>query len=124
MEPIDLNSPDHALEAILRKNAAAPLPDDGFSARVLAALPPRKKSSTGAYWGYGAGILATLWVVLGPGRLLEHLGGETDSLSSALMPLLATLMDPALVAVLALSAGAWMIFSDEDTPEPEMPPLL
>ncbi len=45
MEPADLNSspPDDArLEAWLRAHsAAAPLPDDGFSARVLAALPAR-----------------------------------------------------------------------------------
>ena len=44
MESPDLNppSPDDArLEAWLRTSgAAAPLPDDGFSARVLAALPP------------------------------------------------------------------------------------
>lgn len=44
MEPDDLNSlsPDDAkLEAWLRANASLPrLPDDGFSCRVLAALPP------------------------------------------------------------------------------------
>lgn len=44
MESPDLNPPppeDARLEAWLRTHgAAAPLPDDGFSARVLAALPP------------------------------------------------------------------------------------
>lgn len=41
MEPSDLNSPasDDRLESLLRQ-PAAPLPDDGFSARVLCALPP------------------------------------------------------------------------------------
>src|SRR6185436_6605587 len=92
MEPIDVNAPDQALEAMLRKHAATSLPDDGFSARVLAALPPRKKNSFGTYLGFGAGILATLWVVLGPGHLLENLGEETDSLKSALVPLLTALM--------------------------------
>ncbi|HTX64840.1 MAG TPA: hypothetical protein VMD31_03650 [Opitutaceae bacterium] len=43
MEPTDLNhsSDDARLEAWLRSgNAGAQLPDDGFTARVLAALPP------------------------------------------------------------------------------------
>lgn len=43
MEPENLNSPapdDEQLEARLRRSAA-PLPDDGFSLRVMAALPPR-----------------------------------------------------------------------------------
>jgi hypothetical protein len=43
MEPNDLNSPlndDSRLEMLLRQPAPA-LPDDGFSTRVLAALPAR-----------------------------------------------------------------------------------
>jgi hypothetical protein len=52
MEPADLNSshPDDArLEAWLRAHsAAAPLPDDGFSARVLAALPARTQPALSA----------------------------------------------------------------------------
>ena len=43
MEPDDLNEfikNDPRLEALLRQSSA-PLPDDGFSTRVLAALPPR-----------------------------------------------------------------------------------
>ena len=45
MEPADLNSPANAnddarLEALLRR--ASPLPDDGFSTRVLATLPEAK----------------------------------------------------------------------------------
>lgn len=49
MEPNDLKPtpPDEAaLEAWLRTSAALPpLPDDGFSRRVLAALPPAPRSS-------------------------------------------------------------------------------
>ncbi len=45
MEPTDLNRPapdDAQLDAWLRSNATAtPLPDNGFSQRVLANLPPR-----------------------------------------------------------------------------------
>ena len=49
MEPTDLkNDPpaDAQLEAWLRSGAAsAPLPDDGFTRRVLAALPPPRATS-------------------------------------------------------------------------------
>jgi hypothetical protein len=51
MEPANLkpDSPDDApIEAWLRVNStSAPLPDDGFSARVLAALPAPAASPTG-----------------------------------------------------------------------------
>ena len=44
MEPTDLNpksSDDEQIDSWLRASSAVPpLPDDGFSARVLAALPP------------------------------------------------------------------------------------
>lgn len=47
MEPTNLNSPppdDEQLEALLRRAASAALPDDGFSTRVLAALPSKDPS--------------------------------------------------------------------------------
>lgn len=46
MEPTDLNSPssdDRGLEALLRRSQPV-LPADGFSARVLAALPEKTSS--------------------------------------------------------------------------------
>jgi hypothetical protein len=51
MEPTDLKSSpdDDRLDAWLRTSgAAAPLPDDGFTSRVLAALPPPSPALTPA----------------------------------------------------------------------------
>jgi len=40
--PSDDSAPD--LDARLRQAPALPLPDDGFSARVMCALPPRRRA--------------------------------------------------------------------------------
>jgi hypothetical protein len=54
MEPQELNrSDDVQLEALLRSRAT-PLRDDGFSARVIAALPRRRASHTMIFVALGA----------------------------------------------------------------------
>jgi len=48
MEPVNLNPPDpadHRLEELLRTSTPAPLPDAGFTHRVLAALPPARRTA-------------------------------------------------------------------------------
>jgi DNA-binding transcriptional LysR family regulator len=71
MEPADMNpaSPEDArLEALLR-DAAPPLPDEGFSRQVLAALPPRRRQTpwrTIAYGVAGATALVMLGLALLP----------------------------------------------------------
>lgn len=72
MEPANVkpNSPEDAqLEAWLRANSAAsPLPDDGFSARVLTALPPaapaRAEQSRSSRRGWLCAAAALLGVFL------------------------------------------------------------
>ena len=69
MEPADLNSPspdDARLDAWLRDSSALPpLPDNGFSRRVVAALPRqdrRRSLSTAAYLiGGAAGLAFAAW---------------------------------------------------------------
>ncbi len=88
MEPSDLNDP---LEAALRKSGTTPLPDNGFSTRVLAALPPsqRKSGWSGMFdvqaillWAAG---LAALFVVMGH----VSLNAKADSLLTSVTGLLA-----------------------------------
>lgn len=111
MEPAHLNSPraeDAALAALLRSQSAE-IPDDGFSARVLAALPAPAAHSTpraGARWpwlaylvGGGAGAAfavsrASTWPNFLSG--VEHLG----RVSSAV---LAALADPWLAVALTVT---------------------
>lgn len=70
MEPADLNSqsPDDAqLDAWLRQSSVLPpLPDNGFSAQVIAALPPRAPrrrslSLSAGIVGAVAGIAFAIW---------------------------------------------------------------
>lgn len=127
MEPIDLNSSDpsdQALDALLRKGIAPPLPDAGFSARVLAALPPPKEKFLRPREWLGLGLLAAGALVLGPpGRLLEKMRTETSTLGDAVAPLFTVLADPALLLVLAISAGVWLVISDDEETAFESPPM-
>ncbi len=67
MEPADLNPTppdDPALEAWLRSGTALPpLPDHGFSHRVLAALPPPPAPVSSRVWACAVGAGAGLGVV-------------------------------------------------------------
>lgn len=102
MEPADLkpNAPDDApLEAWLRANAQRPaLPDYGFSARVLAALPPRAPAFAGpaAAWslrGWSCAAAALLGVLIAASvdgsssSALEQLAGLEHVLRDATVPL-------------------------------------
>jgi hypothetical protein len=91
MEPANLNpsTPDDArLEALLRQDRT-PLPDDGFSQRVLALLPPRQRRR--ADWRrlclYAAGAVAGLVIAYPHNHQLSPLTAFTVSLSHALAPL-------------------------------------
>jgi hypothetical protein len=73
MESSNLTPPsdDAWLEAWLNKATPAPLPDDGFSARVLAALPERasRRQSRHRVVLYASGVCASLgWALLVPGQ--------------------------------------------------------
>ena len=98
MEPIDLNSPAPDTEAIrlaaLLRDAAAQLPDDGFSARVLAALPPPAAAPArgrrlAAALGATAGCVFVAWRGLAwsdVGAALARLALAVDHVAPALSP--------------------------------------
>lgn len=112
MEPTDLksNSPDDTrIEAWLRASSeASPLPDDGFSVRVLAALPPpafkTQASRSLRPWLClaGATVGAILVISSGANRGAEGqaFARLVPSLESAFTPLL----DPRVLLALGLSA--------------------
>ena len=95
MEPNAVNS-DQALENALRSLRQAPLPDEGFSARVLAALPESRPPAAFPWmstltWATAAAGL--VWILRGTsGAELSHgLGAAvsdcTQSLSGLWSPL-------------------------------------
>lgn len=113
MEPADLNSPsapdDAALEARLRQ-PLAPLPDAGFSQRVLAALPPPVPAAAPAraHARWPRAAICLLGALVG---FLIARRGETEfsatemsaQLQSSLAPLGAALADPKMLLSLVLT---------------------
>src|SRR5471030_1048796 len=118
MEPADLNSPANAnddarLEALLRRDLPA-LPDRGFSARVLAALPeteqPRRvwRRLVSCLIGAAAGAGFALW----QGVSQPHFQSGAKQLSAALTAAGQALADPRIgaalvVALLSLLVASW-----------------
>ena len=103
MEPTDLKPTppeDAALEAWLRKNSALPaLPDDGFSRRVLGALPRPVQPRFSRHW-FVLGGLATGIAVTVVGTLASGLPGELPSIDAALTQAVNQLFTwPALTAL-------------------------
>jgi hypothetical protein len=117
MESADMKShqsDDAQIEARLRENNPAPLPDNGFSARVLAALPPKTKNFADPREWFGIGLLAALALILEQGSFLDKMRAETASLDGALAPLFTVMADPLLLLVCAITAGAWVLTSDDE----------
>jgi len=124
MESEHLNpnqSGDDRLDEWLRHDAAAPLPDDGFSFRVLAALPPRRaKAPAGRMWMLpAAGLVAGLAIVISRGGAptgldVSPIGVLMTDLGSALPE---SSLGLALVVVAAVLAVSELIRgSPEDSP--------
>lgn len=69
-----MNDPsDDAIEALLRKQFDGPVPDAGFSDRVMQRLPPRRRRSAWPLWaGVLAGVVAC-WLGLRHAPIL-HVG--------------------------------------------------
>lgn len=115
MEPSDLNPPppdDAALETWLHTHAVEqPLPDDGFSHRVLAALPPRiivtSTASARRRWLCAAAATIGLLIALGQTRLAWS--DESERLSqvgASLVNTFGRIADPSLALALALMLGS------------------
>jgi len=118
MEPNDLNPPppnDAQLEAWLQASSTLPpLPDEGFTRRVVMALPlPARAQSAQRRWFCVGGALLGLVVaalgVLPSGSRPAELPALDDSILAAL----AQLSVPALGLALGITLGSlWFAFSD------------
>ena len=109
MEPTDLNSPPNAhddarLEAMLRRVTPA-LPDDGFSARMLAALPPAVESSGSRYRAAFCvgGALVGLGFALWRGVSLPDLKFGFSQIQALTVNSFSIFADPLFIAALGLT---------------------
>ncbi|HXC03046.1 MAG TPA: hypothetical protein VNU49_10410 [Opitutaceae bacterium] len=125
MEPADMTplSPEDArLEKLFSQDLDAALPDAGFSARVLEALPP-PQSDQSIRWGQitalAAGALAGLSIALWQGASWSDLTSIIAQLEQATFQISDQLTDTGLILALAIVAGLLAIEfpSDDQTEE-------
>jgi hypothetical protein len=105
MEPANLNSPDDSrVEALLRRSTQA-LPDDGFSARVLAELPPMKTAArTPRRLAIGAGasiglIFSAFGILLRPAAPID-----LPAIATEVWRATQVLLDPTFVVAVLVAA--------------------
>jgi hypothetical protein len=117
MEPANLNtSPEDArLEALLRR-PAAPLPDDSFSTRVLAALPSARPQAlpplSSAPWlvSLGGGIVGTVFAIAGV-FLWPGVGSDLAHSIDGIARNFTVLADPMFLLALAITTfSLWYVF--------------
>lgn len=92
---------EDSIEALLRTQFDGPVPDDGFSERVMQALPPRRRRID---WPLRAGIAAGVvacWLSLLSARVL-HAGWSAWTNHQLTAPAIALLLVAAGMSLLAL----------------------
>ena len=112
MEPANLNMPserEDEIEALLR-TAQPPLADDGFSTRVLAALPTTAPRESGRWWWATAGGVAGAAVAITRGFSLGALRDSALDFQSSLAAL-APVVDNAWVALAVLISVGALIYA-------------
>ena len=104
---------EDALDALLRRGADVPLPDDGMAKRVLEALPPPAAPAP-AWTRWLPAVLGTLI-----GLLCVVLTGRdgigTDAINSAASQVTSLLSDPGALLTLgicAVLAAGWSMVGD------------
>jgi hypothetical protein len=101
---------DDAIEALLRKQFDGPVPNEGFSERVMQRLPPRRRRMAWPLW---AGIFVgtgACWLSLSSAPLLragwrDWMGGELSA------PAITLLL---VIAGMSLLASWWSVTEADD----------
>jgi hypothetical protein len=115
MEPANLDPrpfPDDALEASLRAADGPPLADNGFSTRVVAALPARAGAPRGRVLIPAAGALAGLVWVLARGASVPTLGATLQDITAGIAA-----SDLLLPLAAGLAVIAWIYDAEESLTE-------
>jgi anti-sigma factor RsiW len=116
MEPAGMNTndPDDAgLDARLRASAPGPLPDAGFTGRVLASLPPAQGVASSTGWRLpGAWIAAAVLAAA-----VSMIPGIDAAVSAATGTLGSAVSEPGAIAALAVIAVAWALAAGDEVVE-------
>ncbi len=118
MESANVNDDSH-LDARLQRHDSAPLADDGFSNRVLAALPPPRRARTIVPWHLWTlvGVTAAWAIIWGPRLAGSAAANGTAALSTALDALTAFATQPEMLIVLGAIALALALTNPENLAE-------
>lgn len=118
MESANVND-DSQFDTLLQRHDSTPLPDDGFSARVLAALPAPARQRARVRW-HGwviAGIAAAWFVIWGQGLIDSHATNGTAALLGSVDWLIDLATQPEMLIVLGGTALALALTNPENLPE-------
>jgi hypothetical protein len=110
MESTNLNSAseDDRLKSLLQAHSPG-LPDDGFSHRVMAALPrPRRRVSPHVWLYLFGGVAGAVFAGL-RGAAWSELTATTVEFESAFAPILAILSDPWLALAFTTTAVSLLV---------------
>ena len=116
-----MNSPDPSDEkfaALVRAVENDPLPDDGFTARVTAALPPPRRALRPSRRDSNIGLAALALLLVGAlsGASPELRGLANQAAGGAVNLLHGLLDEPAALAIVTLTAAALLIIETDETP--------
>ncbi|MEO6006097.1 MAG: hypothetical protein ABIZ04_00965 [Opitutus sp.] len=112
MESTNLNSPDGEDDLLRRLllNNTAPLPDDGFSARVLCALKPNKPRAPHlGLWLSLVGAAGGLALAVEKIGSWSTLSADVGQIGNALAPVLLVLTDPGLIVAITAVATSLLV---------------
>lgn len=116
MEPAGMNSNepgDAGLDALLRASAPGPLPDGGFTGRVLASLPPAQGDPAAPRWRL-QGALIAVGAAAGLVAAVSMVPGLDAGVSGAAAALGNTLSQPGAILALGTIAVIWSVASGDE----------
>jgi hypothetical protein len=111
MEPLNELPEDDAALAARFRELLPPLADDGFTARVMAALPPpprQRHAPRTTAMAVIAGTVVGLAVALGGGASWNNTADAVLNLGEAGATLVTNVVTPPLILAVVLSVGALM----------------
>jgi|SRR6187402_2996581 hypothetical protein len=105
------DQPNDPIDALLQKGFEGPVPDDGFSARVMQVLPARRPRQRWVLPAATAAGIVACWLALTSTSLLRAAGRDwtTGTLSPPILVLLVAMVGMSLLAT-------WWAMTEADAP--------